>query len=127
MGLLSRLLYDKNMKKIFIIFILSSLFLPLAGHAAGAQTPKTFSGVITKILGTQLEFITTAGAYYTVQSQGPVLAKRYGATMQPNEFVIGDKIQVTGFTRPDNSINGTLIKDMSLFVHTSTFNGKILH
>ncbi len=111
------------MKKFFIILTISRLLLPLISLAAA---PQLYSGVITGILGTQLQFSTTSGAYYSVQTQNVSLTQRYGSPMQLSEFVAGDKIQVIGLARPDNNIAASLVRDMSLYAHNSTFTGKII-
>lgn len=90
-----------------------------------AATQKFYTGSVTNILGTQLEFSTTSGAYYTAQTQNVTLIKRYGAPMLIGEIIKGDKIQVTGTARQDNSIAASLVRDMSLYSHNGTFTGKI--
>jgi len=111
------------MKKILLILFLGGLIIPNCSLAA-AQ--KIYTGTITGILGTQLQFSSTSGVYYSAQTQNITLMRRYGAPMQIGEFILGDKIQVTGIARPDNSIAASLVRDMSLYAHNSTFTGKII-
>ena len=111
------------MKKILLILLIGGLAIP---YCSSAAAPKIYSGIITGILGTQLQFATASGAYFSVQTQNITLMRRYGAPMQASEFMTGDKIQVTGSARPDNSIAASLVRDMSLYAHNSTFTGKII-
>jgi hypothetical protein len=111
------------MRKIFIILTISRLLLPLTSLAAA---PQVYTGIITGILGFQLQFSTASGAYYSVQTQNTPLTTRYGSPMQVTEIITGDKIQVTGLVRPDNSIAASLVRDMSLYAHNGTFTGKII-
>jgi hypothetical protein len=109
-------------KKILIFFIIGSLLPKLCFGSA----PKIYSGNVTRIIGTQVEFSDNRGVYYTVQTQGTTLTRRYGAPMLTEEIIPGDKIQVTGTVRPDNNIAAILVRDMSLYAHNSTFSGKII-
>ena len=76
------------MKKFLVIFIVGWGVIPWHAFAA---TQKVFVGTVTNIIGTQLEFSTASGAYYTAQTAGVSLMRRYGSPLQFSEIIKGDK------------------------------------
>lgn len=111
------------MKKIIIIIVGVMLGQPLPAKAGGATI---FSGKVTAIVGTEVSFSTASAAYYNMQTQNISMQRRYGSAMQISEMMIGDRIEVTGLLRPGNEIAATLVKDLSLYTHTSSVSGKII-
>jgi hypothetical protein len=113
------------MKKVCLaqVAALAAIFLvPLVSLAAG---PKTLTGSITALSGNQIIFAATSAATYAADTGSAQLLRKNGAAMQLSEFIVGDKIQVTGTLWGDNSIGATTIRDLSLYTHTGTYSGKI--
>jgi hypothetical protein len=83
------------------------------------------SGTITNIAGNYIWFKTSAAASYKTETGTAALVRKNGAAMDFKELAVGDKVQVQGRLWPDNSINASFVRDLSLYVHNSTFKGKI--
>ncbi len=109
----------------FALVMALCLIIPGISLAFGPSAEKVFSGTITKINGSQFVFKTTSAATYNAETGSAVLARKNGATMKFDEVLIGDKLEVKGRLWPDNSISASYIRNMSLYVHNGTFNGKI--
>jgi len=90
-----------------------------------AQAPKTLTGVIKGFNGSQIIFQATSAAKYSAEVGSAQLTRKNGVAMQLSEFLIGDKIEVTGTLWADNSVSATSVRDLSLYTHIGTFSGKI--
>jgi len=111
------------MKKIlFVLIAVSFLLAPLTGLAA---TPKTFTGTITKIVGSQLIINTTSAATYAVEVSNAQLVRKNGMAMNFSEFFVGDKIEAKGTLWGDNSVSAVYVRDALLYAHKGTFTGKV--
>jgi|GEM_PF-2114919 len=108
-----------------IVLAIILTVIPAVSFAATTAKARVYTGTVTRIDGTQLMFITSSGAYYTVQTQNISLLRRYGASMEFSEIIKGDKIETQGLLRPDNSIVASYVKNLSLYPHTGTFTGKV--
>lgn len=104
------------------ILILACGTFPTAGLAT---SPKTFTGVVTGLSGSQVIFAATSAAKYQADTGNAQLLRKNGAAMQFSEIFIGDKIEVKGTLWSDNSISAASVRDLSLYTHTGTFSGKI--
>ena len=116
------------MKKVYVyaaVGIAISLIIPSLCLAVAAPRQMTLTGVVISTFGNQLTFSTTNAATYMAQTSIATLTRKYGAPMNFNEILVGDKIEVTGMVLPDNSINAQSVKNLSLYAHNTTFSGKI--
>lgn len=108
------------------VVVVVSLIVPfLCLGATGVPKQIVVTGVVNRIVGNQLTFSTPNAATYRAETSSAKLTRKYGAAMNFDEIITGDKIEVTGMVWPDNSINASLVKNLSLYVHNSTFVGKI--
>lgn len=116
------------MKKVSLVvsFVMAiALIVPFVTAGAAAK-PKTLTGVITKISGSQLGFLTGSGIAYSADIANAALQRKNGSAMAFPEFLVGDKLEVKGTVWADNSISAASIRDMTLYAHTGTFSGKII-
>jgi len=90
-----------------------------------AAAPKTLTGVVKSITGSQVMFAATSAAKYAAETSAAVLTRKNGVAMQLSEILVGDKIEVKGTLYGDNSISAASLRDLSLYTHTGTFTGKI--
>ena len=111
-------------KTAFLVIFILATSSPLARAAAGGE--KTVSGIVTSLGESQISFKSTSGAYYTANIALAKLIRKYGADMEVSDIIVGDKIQATGRVWADNSITASSVRDMSLYVHTGSFSGKII-
>lgn len=98
----------------------------LAVAAFPTSRQATLTGIVTNITGNQIMFKTNSAATYRAETSGATLVRKNGAVMQLGEILVGDKIQVKGKVWTDNSVNATYVRNMTLYVHNSTFAGKII-
>jgi hypothetical protein len=115
------------MKKRFVFFalvIVSLFFFPYA-YAKDNQV-KTLSGLVNRISGSQVFFRSSSAALYSAEVGNAKLTRKYGSPMQMEEILAGDKVEATGLVWPDNSISTTVLRDMSLYTHDSSFSGRVI-
>lgn len=93
--------------------------------AKAAVEQKIVTGKVTGIAGTQITFLVGSAAIYMAQAENVILARKNGTGMQFSEILLGDKIEVSGLVRQDNTIAASYIKDLSLYAHTGTASGKV--
>ncbi len=114
--------------KIWERIIIVSILLCAVPAISLAQTqPKTFTGTVTKIVGSQVFFRTTNAANYSAEVGNAQLVRKNGAAMKFTEILPGDKIETKGILWADSSISATYLRNLSLFPHTGTFSGKIIY
>lgn len=110
-------------KRFAIILITVSFFFPSSIGAAG--NTRSFSGTVTNLSGSQIFVKTPSAAVYNVDIGNATLLRRNGAVMQMTEILVGDKVEVKGTLFSDGSMSATYVRNISLYVHNSTFTGKI--
>lgn len=86
---------------------------------------KELSGVVTSLIGNVIYFKTSSAANYRAETGTARLARKNGADMNFDEIQAGDRVKIKGKIWPDNSINASFVRDMSLYAHNSAFAGKI--
>lgn len=107
------------------IAILTLTFFPSLALAATFPQQKTISGTVTQIVGNRILVKTSSAAVYDVETSQTQLVRRNGAPMTLGEILVGDKVQASGKVWSDNSMSAVVIKNISLYIHTSTFTGKV--
>lgn len=103
--------------------VVFSLVLPSSALAYTGVT--TVTGVVTRTLGTRVQFRASSAANYDADLSLASLTKRNGSPLSMGEIAVGDKIEVKGQVWQDNSISARSARDISLYPHSGTFNGKI--
>lgn len=111
--------------KTFLVLALG-LIVPLVGFAATpVARQKTLTGTVIRSSENQVVFRVSSAATYTAQTWGSKLIKKFGADMSFGEILVGDKVEVKGMVWPDNSINATQVRNLTLYAHSETFSGKV--
>jgi hypothetical protein len=64
---------------------------------------------------------------YKAEVSAANLTRKNGASMKFEEIILGDKVEVKGQLWPDNSLNVSVVRNMSLYPHSGTFSGKIIN
>lgn len=115
------------MRNKILILLLALVVLSLTAPTARTASPqhKVFTGKVVSVNNYQMKFMTGTGAAYTAEISRATLLRKYGAPMQASEILVGDKVEVKGALWPDNSMNATAVRNMSLYAHSGTFSGKV--
>ncbi len=113
------------MKKIGTAGLMALAITCLLPATATAAVQQTLAGTVTHTWGNQIAFKAGSGAVYVAETSKATLMRKNGTPMQFSEILAGDKIEVSGTLWPDNSMNAATVRDLSLYTHTGTFNGKI--
>jgi len=113
------------MKKHHIAIIAMIFALAVPKFAGAAAKSKTLTGIVIKNESNRIVFKTSSAATYSAEGVMASVVRKNGSPMKFNEIISGDKVEVSGMVWPDNSINASYIRNMSLYVHTGTFVGKI--
>jgi hypothetical protein len=93
---------------------------------AVTSTVKTVTGTVAKVAGNMVTFKTPTAAIYVAESTYATVVRRNGAPMKLDEILVGDKVEVKGTVWSDGSISATSVRNMSLYAHNGTVNGKIV-
>jgi len=112
----------KVVRGIITAVLAVGFLVPLVCLGAG---PKTLTGTVIGFNGNQVIFSTTSAAKYSADTGNAQLSRKNGAVMEFSEILVGDKIEVNGRLWNDNSISAGSIRDLSLYAHTGTYDGKI--
>lgn len=105
-----------------IIFI---FFFPLPSLAAVPKI-KTITGIVSRVVDTQVVITSGNGNTYYVQTANANLMRRYGSPMTLDDILTGDKLEVTGVVGSSNIIPAVTIKSLVLYTHTGVVTGKII-
>lgn len=116
------------MKKLLFFSLISLILVVMLSTAkiSHAANNQTLTGILTGVEGSHLVFTTKKATTYKAEISNANMVKKNGSTMKVSEFLIGDKIEVTGNVWTDNSISASTVKNLSLYAHTGTFSGKII-
>ena len=105
-----------------------TLFWAAVGGVArvAAASETTLVGVVTAQYANQVVFRTSAAVVYRAEASYALLARRNGSAITVTDIIVGDKVEVRGQVWSDNSISASSIRDLTLYTHAGTFNGKII-
>lgn len=116
---------QKILKGLMLVSLVSFLAPGFCLAANPVAKQKAIIGTVTKAYENILVVKTSSAALYTAQTWEAKLVRRYGSIMEFKEILVGDKVEVKGLVWPDNSINASLVRNISLYPHNITLSGKI--
>jgi len=100
-------------------------FLPYSARAVESKL-KTITGIVTRVVDTQVVITTGTGNTYYIQTASAQLSRRYGSPMTMGDILPGDKLEAKGIIESVNFIPATTIRSLTLYTHNGTVAGKII-
>jgi hypothetical protein len=114
-------------QKLLAVILLFMFLAPVPAKANIYQgIQKTLTGTAVKMYDNQISIRTSSGAVYVAETSSAKLVRKYGQPMELKEVLLGDKLEVRGLVYGDNSMSARHVRNMSLYVHSGTFSGKII-
>lgn len=110
---------------IAICVLISIIVLPRQTLAVTAKQ-KTITGIVSRIVDTQIIITSGSANTYYVQTAKAHLTRKYGSPMTLLDILPGDKLEVKGIVGSSNVIPATEVRSLVLYTHNGTVTGKVI-